>query len=332
MDERDFVSKKREAWDRLAALVTKANGKRGVRALNREEIQALGPLYRRASSDLAYARARAVSSDLVQHLNSLVARAHALLYESETSGSPFRAMMDFYVYDFPAILQKRVRFFLFAVAVFLITGIYSYWQVQQNEEAIYFYIPEQMRSSVDFWKNGTGTHEAQVEFSSELMTHNFQVGLVACSAGVAFGIPTLLTMYQTGGMMGGMAAVMTQAHRHGTFWPGILPHGIAEVTAIFVCAAAGFLLGSALLFPGGYSRRDAFRLAGVDAIKLAIGSIPLFIFAGLMEGMFSRLPIPAYVRLGFAGLNGLLWYLYLFVPRRKPGTLNEQNLRNLPAA
>ena len=106
MDERDFVRSKREAWDRLAALVEKANGRIGVRALDREEVMALGPLYRRASSDLAYARAHAVSSDLVQHLNGLVGRAHALLYEAETSASPGASVLHFYLIAFPALLQR----------------------------------------------------------------------------------------------------------------------------------------------------------------------------------------------------------------------------------
>src|SRR5690348_13836328 len=117
MDERDFVTRRREGWDRLSALIDKANGPQGVRALNRDELLALGPLYRRVSSDLAYARAHAVSSDLVLHLNGLVGRAHALLYEAETSSNPTRAVLDFYMYDFPALLQRRAGYFLAAVAV-----------------------------------------------------------------------------------------------------------------------------------------------------------------------------------------------------------------------
>ena len=68
MNERDFTQKKREDWERLAALTEKANGRRGLRGLSREELLTLGPLYRRVASDLAQARARAVSPDLTLHL------------------------------------------------------------------------------------------------------------------------------------------------------------------------------------------------------------------------------------------------------------------------
>src|SRR5438309_1917549 len=120
MDERDFVTKKRAAWDQMAALIEKANGRQGVRALNREEILALGPLYRRVSSDLAYARAHATSQDLVLHLNGLVGKAHALLYEAAgTDSNPTRALIHFYSHEFPATLQKYTRFFVASIVISL---------------------------------------------------------------------------------------------------------------------------------------------------------------------------------------------------------------------
>jgi hypothetical protein len=125
MDERDFVTKKRADWDRLAALVSKANSKGGVRNLSRDEILSLGPLYRRASSDLAYARAHATSQDLVLHLNGLVGRSHALLYEAETSGNVAHSLWNFYIYEFPMLLQRHVRLFLAAIAITVFGGLVS---------------------------------------------------------------------------------------------------------------------------------------------------------------------------------------------------------------
>lgn len=74
----------------------------------------------------------------------------------------------------------------------------------------------------------------------------------------------------------------------------------------------------ALLLPGPRSRLDALWLSARDAIKLVLGTIPLFIFAGIVEGMFSHLAIPATARYAFAAVNGILWYLYLFLPRPTP--------------
>ncbi len=331
MDERDFVSKKREAWDRLTALIDKANGKGGVRGLSREEILSLGPLYRRASSDLAFARAHAINKDLILHLNGLVGRAHALLYEAETSGNVLGSLANFYLYEFPTLLQKRFKFFAAAFLISVLSGVFAYWLVINNPAKLWLFIPESLKSSVEVWKAGKVADSAHVEMAAQLMTHNLFVGLIAFAGGVAAGFPSVMAMFGNGAMLGAMAALMTQVHKHNTFWPGILPHGIAELTAIFICGAAGFQIGLSLLMPGPYSRSDAFRIAGTEGIKLVMGTVPLFIFAGIIEGMFSHLPIPPGLRYAFAAVNGVLWYLYLFLPRRLLDTQNSPLNRNSAA-
>lgn len=315
MNERDFVDRKRADWDRLATLITKAAGQRGVRSLSREDVRQLGPLYRRVSSDLAYARLHATSADLVAHLNGLIGRAHALMFEAERPRSARQSLVNFYANEFPALLQKRVGYFLAAVGISVLGGVLAYWLVITHPDKLDLFIPENLRSSAQGWKEGKVVHGAYASFSAQLMTHNQTVGLVAFALGPALGFPTAYFMFYNGAMLGAMAALMTQVHQHQNFWPGILPHGFAELTAIFICGGAGLLIGMSLLFPGQYHRVEAFKRAGTDAIKLVIGTIPLFIFAGIVEGMFSHLPIPAGIRLTFAGINGVLWYLYLFIPR-----------------
>lgn len=332
MDERGFVSKKRGDWDRLEALIVKAGGRQGVRGLSREELLALGPLYRRASSDLAYARAHAITPDLVTHLNGLVGRAHAMLYEAEISRSPARSVVDFYLYEFPTLLQRHVIHFLAAVIISVFAAGLAYWVVITHPDRLWNYIPEGFKSSVDVWKSGKVSAESHAAFSGMLMTNNLRVGLIAFAVGIAGCIFTAAMLFENGAILGALAALMTQVHRHNTLWPGILPHGIAELTAIFICGAAGFRLGLALLLPGPFTHKDALVLAAQDAVKLVLGTIPLFIFAGVIEGMFSHLAISATVRYTFAGVNGLVWYLYLFLPRRRYAGSVPLRERNLPSA
>lgn len=320
MNERDFATQKRADWELLDALLRKAQGTQGLRALNRTELQILGPLYRRVSTDLAYARSRAISEDLVLHLNDLVGRAHSLVYAAESGTQrPGKAIRDFYFTEFPALLQRYAAYFIAALSLTVLGAIFGYWLVINDSEKVWIFIPEQQFKQVlEHWEGGNVNDPPSAAFSAELMTHNFNVGLVSAASGVAFGLPVVSMMFtSTGGMLGAFAARMTLVNRHHTFWPGIVPHGVAELTAIFICGAAGFLIGSALLIPGTYSRLDALRIRGTDAIKLVLGTIPLFIFAGVIEGMFSRLPIAISLRYAFAIVTGILWYLYLFLPRRQ---------------
>ena len=331
MNEREFTQKKREDWERLAALTEKANGRRGLRGLSREELLALGPLYRRVASDLAAARARAISPDLTLHLNAIVGQAQALLYSAQSQSAPGRAAQRFYMTEFPALLQKYRRYFFAAIAISILGAIFAYWVVITQPDKTGLFIPEQFKSSLDAWKSGKLADDAHAEFSAELMTHNLLVGILASTTGVAGGVPTVGVLFENGTTLGAFSAVMTQVHQHAHFWPGILPHGIAELTAIFICGGAGLLFGVALLLPRPYSRADALRIYGMDAIKLTLGTIPLFIFAGVIEGMFSHLAIPPALRYAFAATNGVLWYLYLFLPRRSlPDAAPTENARNLP--
>jgi len=316
MNEREFAAKKREDWDKLASIVLRANGKTGLKSLHREEILALGSLYRRASSDLSRARTQAISPDLEAHLNGLVGQAHALLYEAETSSQPLKAVCDFYLFEFPLVLQRRWRAFVAAFAITLFGGLLAYWLVSTQPSNSDLFIPASFRSSVDVWKSKNTSESAHLEQSGMLMTHNLEVGLTAFALGIAL-VPDVSLMFTNGAMVGALSAIMTQVHGHSTFWPGILPHGIAELTAIFICGGAGFVLAAALILPAPFSRQDALRMAAADAVKMALGTIPLFIFAGMIEGMFSHLDTTAAFRYTFAAVNGVAWYLYLFLPRSR---------------
>ncbi len=316
MNEREFAAKKRADWDQLQALVTRANRRRGLKSLTRDELVSLGPLYRRVSSDLARARSNDANPDLIKHLNGLVGRSHALLYESEKSANPFKSVIDFYIYEFPAVLQRRYKSFLAAIAISAFGLVLGYWIVIHNPSSSDLFIDAGLRESAEAWKSKHVTESAHIEQSGFLMAHNLQVGLMAFALGIAL-IPDVVAMFNNGAMLGAMSALMTQVGGHATFWPGILPHGIAELTAIFICGAAGFILALALIVPAPYTRTDALKLATTDAIKMVLGTIPLFIFAGMIEGMFSHQDLPSWFRYSFAAINGIAWYLYLFLPRSR---------------
>ncbi len=47
------------------------------------------------------------------------------------------------------------------------------------------------------------------------------------------------------------------------------------------------MMGYALINPGDRFRGDAFRIAAVKAVKLALGTVPIFVVAALIEGLLS---------------------------------------------
>jgi uncharacterized membrane protein SpoIIM required for sporulation len=97
-----------------------------------------------------------------------------------------------------------------------------------------------------------------------------------------------------------------------TLWAGILPHGSCELTAIFIDGGAGFLIGWSLIHPGNLSRRDALLVNTKEACKMLIGTVPLYIIAGIIEGNVSHSSIPQPVKFALAAalFSMILFYVY----------------------
>ncbi|MDY0408887.1 stage II sporulation protein M [Paracerasibacillus soli] len=81
------------------------------------------------------------------------------------------------------------------------------------------------------------------------MTNNIQVAFLAFAGGITFGILTVYVLMINGIMVGGLAAFFWHYSKTYVFWAYIVPHGIIELTAIFIAGGAGLLMGYKLLVP-----------------------------------------------------------------------------------
>ena len=71
-----FYESRQGDWKTLSTLLDRSQN--GVQQLTPEELDALGRLYRAATSDLALAQRDFPQHQVTRYLNQLVARAHAL--------------------------------------------------------------------------------------------------------------------------------------------------------------------------------------------------------------------------------------------------------------
>jgi uncharacterized membrane protein SpoIIM required for sporulation len=150
--------------------------------------------------------------------------------------------------------------------------------------------------------------------SSRIMTNNISVTFLAFAFGMTFGLGTVYIMAFNGLLLGALAGL---CHIHGldaAFWSFVLPHGVIELTAIFIGGGAGFLLSTALLIPGDLTRKNALILRGRQAVPLTLGCVPLLIVAGVVEGFFSPVPLPVELKFLVAGILLALLLAYLLFP------------------
>jgi len=155
---------------------------------------------------------------------------------------------------------------------------------------------------------------SQAEFTSFLFTHNIQVGFFAFALGVTAGVGTAVVLFSNGVMLGALAQVYAAKGLAGWFWAWILPHGIPELTAIFIAGAAGLLLARGMIAPRGLPRAVAVRKEARVALRLVLGTLPILVLAGIIEGTISQIHPPRLsieLKIGFAIAVGIALYAWL---------------------
>jgi uncharacterized membrane protein SpoIIM required for sporulation len=82
----------------------------------------------------------------------------------------------------------------------------------------------------------------------------------------------------------------------------VVPHGVLELPAIFIAGGAGFEIARGMLFPGLLPRRESLARAGGRAAQLLLGTIPMLIVAGVIEGFLSPSETAAPLKLLFGAV------------------------------
>lgn len=271
----------------------------------------MGQLYRSICSDLAHAKGHIRDEKLAEYLNLLVARAHNYIYQRE----PFRLsnLVKFYGYQFPRIFRDTKNYTLTAFLFFIAFAILGYLTAMRDETFASLIIPPVIMDSIEkgeMWTTEITTIAPLA--SSAIMTHNITVTFVAFALGITCGLGTLYILAVNGLLLGTLGYLIQNQGMGIPFWSFVLPHGIIELSAIFIAGGAGLLLGSAQLTATGLSRKDGLIVKGRLAVRLVLGCIPVLIVAGIVEGFFSPLPdVNPVVKFSMGALLGLFLWVYL---------------------
>ena len=308
MNEQAFVERREPEWRRLQWLCDK--GSATVRSLTGDELREMVRLYRRASTDLALVRTKSTNQGLVDYLNDVVVRAYGVLYRAPRT-SLWRSVVDYIV--LAAQTVRRRRYFVFAaIAVFFLSGIFSFTVLGAQPAAREVLISPAEEGMFDSWKSGqfedrTGSESAMA--SGFYASNNPRVAIIAGAVGAgSFGVLSTFINYRTGVQLGALAHEVDQVGNLDFLLSSIIPHGVPEISGLWVSCAAGMLLGWALINPGRRSRGESLKAVGKDAIVLLGTSVVLMFIAAPIEGFFSFNPaIPGGVKVLVAALEAIGW-------------------------
>ncbi len=305
-----WLEKRRKHWARLEALL-EHSAKRGFKTLARSELREFSLLYRQIASDLAVVREDPGSLNFAHYLNQLLSRAHNIIYSAPKASRS--EALKFFTPAYPRLFRKNLWYCSAAVGVFLLGAIVGAAVTYRDPDFKVKILGPQMVDTIE--RRQMWTHSIvgiKPIASSGIMTNNLSVAFVAFASGITAGIGTLYMMIFNGLLMGviGMACWLSGMSLQ--LWSFVAPHGVLELPAIFIAGGAGFRLAAGLLFPSFLPRRESIARAGTEAVQLLLGTVPILVIAGIIEGFVSPTDIRVVSKFALAGSLLVLLVAYLF--------------------
>lgn len=264
--------------------------------------------YRRLCQQLALARRRGYSPQLVEQLQQLMQRGHNLLYR--TPAPRWQRALEFLFADFPSTVRSQAGAMWVACALFAIPLVGIFVLLQYKPELIHMlmdprelaHIEKMYDPAADNLGRDSGTDWAM--FGHYIM-NNISIGLRTFASGLLAGIGTTLVLLFNGITIGAVAGHLQQIGSGDPFWRFVVGHAPFELTAIVIAGGAGLQLGLRLVAPGRKRRIDALIEGGVIGARLCLGVAFMLLVAAFIEAFWSSIAwVPMWGKLS---VSAVLW-------------------------
>jgi uncharacterized membrane protein SpoIIM required for sporulation len=324
LKSREFRSEREAGWKDLDALITQAQ-QNGLQSLSTDDLRRFPLLYRAALSSLSVARSIALDRALLAYLEDLALRAFLVVYARPLAIG--QAVREFVLRSLPRAVRSIGVHVFITLGALLVGAISGFALVYADEGWYTVIVPaglaggrgpgstrEELRK-VLFAQTRSGL--SLLTFANLLFSNNTLVSLLAFGLGILGGVPTLLLTFANGLMVGAFVALHAHRGLGQDFTGWLLIHGVTELGAIVIFAAAGLRLGELVLFPGRYSRADALAIHGSTIGEVAVGGVLMLLVAAVLEGVFRETVANTDQRLLIALISLLFWTLYFLLTGRR---------------
>lgn len=306
MDIDSFIAQHSGEWARLEALARR-------RRLSAAEADELVVLYRRAATHLSLVQSRMPDPALAARLSGLLARGRAATVAgSRTSG--WSALARGVTVDFPVAVYRTWRWSVGTAALSLgVAAAMMLWLQAHPERLTRLISSDDLRQLVDRdFENYYSEHPAR-SFAAHVWTNNALVAAMALFLGVTL-VGTLYVMWQNTLNLGVIGGAMLGAGKPGVFFGLILPHGMLELSVVFIAGGIGLRTGWVWVAPGVLPRGRSLAAAGRTAGVVALGLSAVLLVSGVIEAFVtpSGLPTAARIAIGAAAEVAFVAYVVAY--------------------
>jgi uncharacterized membrane protein SpoIIM required for sporulation len=307
MDLDVFVTAHHAEWDRLDQLLGRG------RRLTGAEVDELVALYQRTSTHLSLLQSTTPDPALITRLTQLVARARSTV--TGTRRASWRDAARFLTTGFPAAVYRARHWWVpTALLSTAVAAVIGWWIAGHPEVQASIGAPGDLREMTrpgGQYESYYSSHPA-ASFAAQVWTNNAQAAAMCLVLGAFLCVPVLWILFLNMLNLGVGLGLMSDAGRLDTFLGLLLPHGLLELTAVFVAAGTGLRLGWTLIDPGPRTRRVAMAQEGRAALGMAIGLALVLFVSGVIEGFVTPSGLPTWARIMIGVAAELVFLLYVY--------------------
>jgi uncharacterized membrane protein SpoIIM required for sporulation len=303
-----YVLAHQAEWERLAALTKQ-------RRLDGRESDELVERYQRVATHLSMIRTAAPDATVITYLSLLLSRARNR--SGRARGGTWHGVRVFVLERFPAALYRLRWWWLGTMAGNVVaTGVMMWWLLDHPNVEQTLLSPRQVDQLVNHQFAGYYSQYAATHFAAEVWTNNVWVAALCLAFGV-LGLPVIYLLFQNVSNLAVIGSIMTRHGRAAEFWGLILPHGLLELTAVFVAGGVGLRLFWAWVEPGDLTRAQSFAREGRTAGTVALGLAGVLAVSGCIEAFVTPSPLPTWARIAIGVLAEAVFWAYVFVLGRQ---------------
>ena len=292
MKEFTFIRNNIDKWQKAEIVVSDAASQSPDR---------LAEVYTDLTSDLAFAQTHFPDSRITLYLNQLSSALHNSIYRNKRE--KWSRLLTFWTQEVPLTMYEARKLLLASFIIFLIsTGIGILSQCFDPDFCRIIlgdgYVDMTLENIAKGKPMAVYDGDDETLMFLGITFNNIMVSFYIFVAGIFTSIASGYLLFQNSIMLGCFETFFAQHGLLGESLLAVFLHGTLEISAIIIAGAAGLAMGNGWLFPGTYSRVVSFRRGAKRGMKIIVGTVPVFIMAGFIEGFVSRhTEIPDVIRL-----------------------------------
>jgi uncharacterized membrane protein SpoIIM required for sporulation len=320
MRETKFIAQKKAKWQELEGVLRDTD----------TDPDRLSDLFIQATDDLSYARTFYPNRSVRVYLNGLAQSLFLKIYQNKRLSLTYFA--TFFREELPDLMWHTRRVVFWATLAFVLLFLVGWVSSTYNPGFDKIILGEEyirMTKANIAKGNPMGVYQKDdpIEMFFQIGINNVQVDFLTFVLGIFAGIGSMMLMIYN--------AVMVGVFQH-FFWAhgglkdslfSIWVHGAFEISAMILSTVAGMEMGRGLLFPGTYSRLQAFQITARRGIKIFVGVLLITVIAAFNESFLTRYAHAPYLLRGTLILISFsfifLYFVYYPYRRYKAGIVQK---------